>query len=120
MNSKESNRMISDLELKERILLLKKQKNAILLAHYYQVPEIQDLADYVGDSLGLSQKALFPFRRPPSPRFGDIRRARRARRPARPAGGHSRYGVGGDLLAEVLNEAGVPVAALDLNGERVC
>jgi len=57
MNSKESNRMISDLELQERILLLKKQKNAILLAHYYQVPEIQDLADYVGDSLGLSQKA---------------------------------------------------------------
>jgi quinolinate synthase len=47
----------SDSELKERILILKKQKNAILLAHYYQVPEIQDIADYVGDSLGLSQKA---------------------------------------------------------------
>ncbi len=47
----------SSSELKERILLLKKQKNAVLLAHYYQVPEIQDIADYVGDSLGLSQKA---------------------------------------------------------------
>jgi quinolinate synthase len=48
---------IANSELRERILLLKKQKNAILLAHYYQVPEIQDIADYVGDSLGLSQKA---------------------------------------------------------------
>jgi quinolinate synthase len=47
----------SNKELKERILLLKKKKNAIILSHYYQVPEIQDIADYVGDSLGLSQKA---------------------------------------------------------------
>jgi len=47
----------TSVELKERILLLKKQKNAVLLAHYYQVPEIQDIADYVGDSLGLSQNA---------------------------------------------------------------
>jgi quinolinate synthase len=46
-----------DHELKERIVSLKKEKNAILLAHYYQVPEIQDIADFVGDSLGLSQKA---------------------------------------------------------------
>jgi quinolinate synthase len=53
----ESTITYSKSELRERILLLKKQKNAILLAHYYQVPEIQDIADYVGDSLGLSQKA---------------------------------------------------------------
>lgn len=45
------------MNLAAEIARLKSQKNAIILAHYYQVPEIQDIADYVGDSLGLAQKA---------------------------------------------------------------
>ncbi len=45
------------LDLTAEINRLKREKNAIILAHYYQESEIQDIADYIGDSLGLSQKA---------------------------------------------------------------
>ncbi len=44
-------------ELQEKVLALKKAKNAVILAHNYQVNEIQEVADYVGDSLGLSYQA---------------------------------------------------------------
>jgi quinolinate synthase len=45
------------MELAEKINLLKKERNAVILAHNYQVPEVQDIADFVGDSLGLSIQA---------------------------------------------------------------
>ena len=46
-----------DLKLVEKILSLKRERNAVILAHNYQLGEVQDIADFVGDSLGLSQNA---------------------------------------------------------------
>ncbi|MFH1338587.1 MAG: quinolinate synthase NadA [Candidatus Omnitrophota bacterium] len=47
----------NNLRLTEKIQRLKKQRNAVILVHNYQIPEVQDVADYIGDSLGLSRAA---------------------------------------------------------------
>ena len=52
-----TNSNTSNTELKASIDQLRKEKNAIILAHYYQTGEIQDIADYVGDSVELAQWA---------------------------------------------------------------
>nr|NQU91558.1 quinolinate synthase NadA [Bacteroidota bacterium] len=54
----EKNSLKNNADLAKKIQWLKTEKNAIVLAHYYQDSKIQDIADYIGDSLGLAQMAV--------------------------------------------------------------
>ena len=101
---------LKGLDLRAEIDRLRKEREAVVLAHYYQTPEIQDLADFVGDSLDLSRKAQATdaegdrlLRRPLHGRDGEDPLARQDRRAARH---ERRLQPGGQLPARAVQ--GVP------------